>query len=292
MQIFVYFLKINLKINSNALKFHKFSKEFDLDELIFYQYPKGYRYNSVSVMFYDFVKGLKLKNAVLEVGAGCGIIGLLLKNHNKSLNLSLLDILEQNCKLIRLNAEQNRLDVSVICADFKTYKSKQKFDFIISNPPFYREEAVKSKHFQDFTSKASSNLPLESLIISASANLSARGKLIFCYESFSLDTLCALLLKYKLKLEKLRFIHKDKTAPAKLAFIVAAKSSKAMCEVLTPCFLYEGAQKSAYLRSVYEGLNIKSVDVEEDLNSLSNLKNLNLTKNLKENLKNLESLKL
>jgi len=236
-----------------------------LRELVFYQLPKGYRYNSTSIIFYDFLKTLNLKGKVLEVGAGCGIIGILLKENHKNLDLFLMDILKLNCEICELNLKENDIKAQILNEDFVNFKTKDKFDFIFSNPPFYRQEAFKSEYFQSFLSKSSANLPLEKLISSASLNLKPNGKFIFCYESFKIDEIIVLLSKYKLKLSKIRFIYKDEKSSSKLVFIVAGKNSKSMCEVLAPCFLYEKKEMSAYLKEVYKGLRLQSRDFDKDL---------------------------
>ncbi|EAK0114761.1 methyltransferase, partial [Campylobacter jejuni] len=43
------------------------------------QLSQGYRYNSDSLILADFILKQGIKGAVFDVGAGCGIIGILLK---------------------------------------------------------------------------------------------------------------------------------------------------------------------------------------------------------------------
>ncbi|EAI4213679.1 methyltransferase, partial [Campylobacter coli] len=49
------------------------------DSIKLAQLSDGYRYNSDSLLLADFVLEMGIKNQVLEVGSGCGIIGILLK---------------------------------------------------------------------------------------------------------------------------------------------------------------------------------------------------------------------
>ncbi|MBF7048796.1 methyltransferase, partial [Campylobacter volucris] len=44
-----------------------------------FQYPKGYRYNNDSLLLFDFLSKQNLQGNVLDIGCGCGIIGLLIK---------------------------------------------------------------------------------------------------------------------------------------------------------------------------------------------------------------------
>ena len=64
--------------------------------MILAQLKSGYRYNSDTLVLYDFISS-SLKNfsgRILDVGAGCGILGLLLKRDFKNSSLSFLDILQ------------------------------------------------------------------------------------------------------------------------------------------------------------------------------------------------------
>ena len=50
--------------------------------MLLYQPESGYCYNSDSMFLYDFVSSFKPKGEVLDVGAGCGIVGLLVARDN------------------------------------------------------------------------------------------------------------------------------------------------------------------------------------------------------------------
>ncbi|MBT0606335.1 methyltransferase, partial [Campylobacter lari] len=44
-----------------------------------FQYSKGYRYNNDSLLLFDFLSKYNLKGNILDIGCGCGILGLLIK---------------------------------------------------------------------------------------------------------------------------------------------------------------------------------------------------------------------
>ena len=54
--------------------------------MVLYQPESGYCYNSDSLFLYDFVNKLNPKGDMLDVGAGCGIVGLLCARDNKKVN--------------------------------------------------------------------------------------------------------------------------------------------------------------------------------------------------------------
>ncbi len=63
--------------------------------MTFYQYKDGYRYNSDTVFLYNFISQEKLKGKLLDVGSGCGILGLLLKRDFSDIELYQIDIQEK-----------------------------------------------------------------------------------------------------------------------------------------------------------------------------------------------------
>nr|WP_321311085.1 methyltransferase [uncultured Campylobacter sp.] len=85
-----------------------------------FQLKDGYRYNSDSLFLWDFARkncSFKASQSLLDVGCGCGILGLLLAR-DFNCALSCIDIQPQNCELAQINAQANGIKASIICADF------------------------------------------------------------------------------------------------------------------------------------------------------------------------------
>ena len=59
--------------------------------MLLYQPESGYCYNSDSIFLYDFINSFKPKGKILDVGAGCGIIGLLVARDNKKVALDAVE---------------------------------------------------------------------------------------------------------------------------------------------------------------------------------------------------------
>jgi len=105
-----------------------------MGQLELYQLQNGYRYNSDTLFLYDFI-GSKPKGQILDVGCGCGILGLLVARDNE-IKLTGIDIDPLNVQISQHNASVNGIAGEFIAEDFSKFKSDIKFDFIISNPPF------------------------------------------------------------------------------------------------------------------------------------------------------------
>lgn len=199
---------------------------------------------------------------VLDVGAGCGILGLLLKRDFESINLSLLEIQERNLEILRLNSLQNDLPAEILHADFAEFKSEKRFDFIVSNPPFYRESISLSKEPHMALSKSAASLSLRDFVRSANAYLKPGGTLIFCYEAGKLAKICELLGEFRLNLTRLGFVYPDISKPAKLALLQARKNSRSPCEIVLPIYASAHGRRTAQAQAIYKSADLTSVDYE------------------------------
>lgn len=199
---------------------------------------------------------------VLDVGAGCGILGLLLKRDFESINLSLLEIQERNLEILRLNSLQNDLSAEILHADFAEFKSEKRFDFIVSNPPFYRERISLSKEPHMALSKSAASLSLRDFVRSANAHLKPGGTLIFCYEAGKLSKICELFGEFRLNLTRLGFVYPDISKPAKLALLQARKNSRSPCEIVLPIYASAHGRRTAQAHAIYKSADLTSVDYE------------------------------
>lgn len=225
-----------------------------------FQMESGYRYNSDSLLLYDFISSFKPKGKLLDVGCGCGILGLLLKRDFPSLELCLLDIQEQNCTLSRANAEQNKLTCKdIVCGDFLETSFEQKFDFIVSNPPFYHQGTVKSEELSLSISRHNSALPLEKFAKKVTKTLSNRGYFIFCYDAKQLDVIAHALTQNGLKIEDILFVHVKEDKEASLVLIRARKSSKSLCKIHPPLFMYQNDMITPKVQAIYDKSQTKSL---------------------------------
>lgn len=85
------------------------------------------------------VKKNNLKT-LLDIGTGSGCIPIAIKKNNPNLEVSALDISLKAIKVAKENATQNNTEIKFINADIlQTETLEQKFDIIISNPPYVRE---------------------------------------------------------------------------------------------------------------------------------------------------------
>ena len=228
--------------------------------MMLFQPEQGYRYNSDTLLLYDFITSFSPKGKVLDVGCGCGILGLLLKRDFPNLELHLIDIQKQNCEIAKTNAEHNQIALeSMVCQDFVKTKFEHKFDLIVSNPPFYHHGGVKNENEALFLSRHSSALPFDAFAQKVTKTLTNRGYFLFCYDAKQLDSLMASLLGHGLNVEDLCFVYPKEEKEASLVLVRARKNSKTLCKIHPPLFIYNGEDFSPKVQAIFEKSKTKSL---------------------------------
>jgi release factor glutamine methyltransferase len=79
------------------------------------------------------------KTNILDICTGSGCIALALKKKIPYSKVTALDIYEEVLCVAKKNAEYNKLDVNFIRSDIFSFVTNEKYDIIISNPPYVRE---------------------------------------------------------------------------------------------------------------------------------------------------------
>ena len=110
---------------------------------------------------------------VLEVGTGTGLISLMLAQRNSQAEFLGIDINEEAVNLTRSNFENSlfHLRLKNILQDFKIFQSDEKFDLIVSNPPYFEE----SDSEKDKLARQTVELNFLQLISKSSELLSENG---------------------------------------------------------------------------------------------------------------------
>ncbi|MCF7793988.1 MAG: methyltransferase [Candidatus Cloacimonetes bacterium] len=84
----------------------------------------------------NFAKELK----VLELGSGNGIISIMLAHYRPNWQITGIEIQQELVELSRSNAELSEVKTTFLQADLKEFQTSEKFDLIISNPPYFAKK--------------------------------------------------------------------------------------------------------------------------------------------------------
>lgn len=119
------------------------------DSTQLYQSKNGYRFNSDSMILSWFINrncGISGSGKnVLEIGAGSGIISIVLKRRGFLPGIDCVEIQKPMFGLLEKNIVLNGLstEITPIFADFITFSAekRKKYDLIFTNPPYFANES-------------------------------------------------------------------------------------------------------------------------------------------------------
>ncbi|NPA66260.1 MAG: methyltransferase [Epsilonproteobacteria bacterium] len=224
-----------------------------------YQPESGYCFNSDTIFLYDFISQFTPKGEVLDVGAGCGVLGLLVARDFKKVKISGVEKQDILAKYAKKNAQENGIEYTLHVNDFLALDENKKYDYIISNPPFYHDGVQKSSNEMLFNARYNINLPLEKFFKKVSRILKPSSHFIFCYDESQFGLICAELDKVKMRVVDVRFVHPKKEKNASLVMIHARNGSKSMMKVHPPLFAFEGDSFSDEVQKIYERAQTESI---------------------------------
>ncbi len=212
--------------------------------MFLYQPLNGYCYNSDSIFLYHFITSFLPKGDLLDIGCGVGIIGLLL-TRDFGTKTTIIDKQAQMISYALHNFYINQLQTNAYIGDFASITIKERFDYIVSNPPFYDSNVTQSEDMRLNIARYAHHLPLDKLIAQAKALLKPKGWFIFCYDAKQIDKILYCLQIYGIKAVSIRFIHSKIDRDAKLVMIAARNNAKSMVQILPPFVIFDN--QSNYL---------------------------------------------
>ena len=96
-----------------------------------------------------YINKLKLsKGSLIDLGTGSGCISIVLKKELEDLNVTGLDISRRALRVANKNAKQNRADITFIHHNIFKFKPENKYDILISNPPYVKETDEVSENIK------------------------------------------------------------------------------------------------------------------------------------------------
>lgn len=215
-------------------------ERFNLDLL---QPRNGYRYSLDALILARFA-GTKPAAAILELGAGCGVISLVLARLDT--DCERLVAVEKNTEMARITAENIRRNglekrVNVIEADVNDLRAHYQdsgFDLVLSNPPYrVPGHGRVSPHAGRDTARHESSAGLADFLSVAKYQVSSGGRICFIHHPSRFVEFIAQAHALKLCLLRLQMVHGKADAPATMFLAELAKGRRAAPHIEPPLFV-------------------------------------------------------
>ena len=223
------------------------------------QNDSGYRYSIEPFLLVDFVI-LRPGYEVLDIGTGCGVIPVLMINREPDLKITGVEIQGSAATIAKKNASKNKNRIKILDGDFLDQNLtffKEQFDLIISNPPYRK---INSGRINLDEKKAIARhelkLNLQDMLEKAKHFLKKGGHITLTYPSNRLQETLRELENQKLFPSRIRFIHGNKNAEAKIFLVDAIKGKKSDLIVDSPLYVYNrGERYTKEMQDIYDSFN-------------------------------------
>ena len=211
--------------------------------------PQGaFPLSTDSMLLADFVQ-LPKNAAVVDLGSGCGTLGILLCANDPNCSVigyELTDLSHQAAlENIRRNNLQSRL--FSICANLKTIPQANAH-VCISNPPYYSGGPASA---QTPTARRDDECTTEDLMQAASKALRYGGDFYLVHKPEKLATICTLGGKFGLEAKHLRLIRHHDGGPIILILLKMRKGGKPGLQIDEKTLFLKDNTPTEYYRSVY-----------------------------------------
>ena len=227
--------------------------------MLLYQPESGYCYNSDSIFLYNFINYFNPRGKVLDVGAGCGVVGLLVARDNPKVELEAVEKQKAFVHYATTNARVNKIDYRMHEEEFCNLNENVKYDYIISNPPFYHDGASRSEDEMLFNARYNVNLPLRDFFKKVSKLLKPKAHFIFCYDASQFGLICVELDRVKLRVVDVQFVHPKIEKKASLVMLHVRNSSKSLMKVWQPFISFDGNDFSKEAQNIYKKASTQSI---------------------------------
>lgn len=117
---------------------------------------------------------------ILDVGTGTGLVALMLAQRNEQAKITAIEINQNAFEQAKENISESPFSkkIEIFHIDFLNYSTTQKFDVIVSNPPYFNN-TFQAENVGRNQARQNSSLPFRQLVEKTKQLLSAKGKANF-----------------------------------------------------------------------------------------------------------------
>jgi tRNA1Val (adenine37-N6)-methyltransferase len=225
------------------------------------QKKKGYRYTIDSVLLAHFVEPKK-RDRIIELGAGSGVISLLLAFRNPGVRVTGLEIQADLADMAGRSVSMNGLEgrVQMICGDARKtadFLETRSQDVAVFNPPYRK---IGSGQVNPATEKALARHEIAGSIAdflkAASHALKPGGRVCMIYPCSRMVEAIHRMRAGKMEPKRLRMVHSKPGSRGDFILVEGMKEGGEELAVLPPLFIYkEGEGYSEELEALFRNLS-------------------------------------
>lgn len=177
---------------------------------------------------------------VCDLGAGAGVLGLLLLAHEPSLHVTGIELDAHACDMMANNAKLNQLSITVLQADLRqrdTLPAGQ-FQLAVSNPPYFDPNSGAVAEGARGIARAEMAATVEDFFAAAERLLQWGGRFCVVYRPERLTALLTTATHHHLEPKRLRFVQKDAFSAPSLLLLECRRGGRPGLTVEPPLLLH------------------------------------------------------
>lgn len=208
------------------------------------QPAQGYRFSLDALLLADFAR-LPAQAAVADLGTGCAVIPLVLARMHQDARFVAIENHPDMAALAGENVRANGLDgrIEILVDDILNIRPRfpvSSFDAVISNPPFRSPHSGKtSPHAGRDAARHETTAGLADFLAAAKYLVKPSGRICFIYPPSRLTEFIRCAAELKLAVLRLRMVHGNEQAVAKMFLVELAKGRRGDVTVEPPLIVYD-----------------------------------------------------
>lgn len=212
------------------------------------EYTDGIRFGTDALLLADFVSS---RGRCIDLGAGSGIIGLLLLSSGKAKSIDGIEIQKEYVEIAEENAAENGFSDSyrAVCRDISHLNefTAGEYDYCVSNPPYLKMDSGfvnPSDHMNIARREVLCNV--DDVCAAASKSVKSGGNVYVVYRADRVDSLLFSLKKHALQPKRLRVICPSPSKKPSLVLVEAKKDAAEGMIFESIFYIYEDNTHTEY----------------------------------------------
>ena len=223
------------------------------------QYENGYRFSLDPVLLGHFVQP-RSGQRFLDLGAGCGVISLILCYRWPEIHLTALELQPQLFSLLEHNVQSNNFQdrIDMLCGDLRKISSlfePESYDQVICNPPYGGPDSGRQNPGEEQAiARHEIQCELIDIVQEISFCLKNRGRVSLIYPADRAAVLLHALKNKRLEPKRMQVVHSYAGGNGKLVLIEAIKNGGEELEILPSFYVYakKGGGYSPEMAKLYK----------------------------------------
>ena len=248
--------------------------DLEYNNLKIIQNKNGFCFGIDSVLISDFAKEVKNNSIGVDLGAGTGIISILLTAKTEISKIIGVEIQKEVAEMARRSVELNNMQnkIEIINLNIKEIINKTKkenlsdnlennkiieklpregFDFVVTNPPYKKLETGKINNNEyKYISRHEVTADLADFIEVSRYLLKDKGALYMVHRPERLVDIVELMRKNKIEPKKIRLVYSKVDKEPALVLIKGIKNARPFLKIDKPLVIYD--TNGEYTDEIYD----------------------------------------